>query len=229
MQRVNLQKRKKMEGKDAPERDAPAEARGKFQFKCNPLPESDFDYRTRDGPPPREPQGDFSGWTTSTEKLPEKKTNIPPGAVVCSSIENSWFSMEQVVDLKAEGLWDELLDEFQPAIAIQDWYKAIQLEEHAFELHVKLLGADKSTVISEHSVQPTEAPYTESATWKMVSHMFSSYGPGVRYVHFKHRLKNMFRDGVGADFFQTLSSDSSVIITPNHPPVTPTNTSLSLS
>ena len=33
----------------------------------------------------------------------------------------SWFSMEQVVDLKAEGLWDELLDDFQPEIVIQDW------------------------------------------------------------------------------------------------------------
>lgn len=34
----------------------------------------------------------------------------------------SWFSMEQVVDLKAEGLWEELLDDFQPEIVIQDWW-----------------------------------------------------------------------------------------------------------
>lgn len=33
----------------------------------------------------------------------------------------SWFSMEQIVDLKAEGLWEELLDDFQPEIVIQDW------------------------------------------------------------------------------------------------------------
>lgn len=32
----------------------------------------------------------------------------------------SWFSMEQTVDLKAEGLWEELLDDFQPEIFIQD-------------------------------------------------------------------------------------------------------------
>ena len=30
--------------------------------------------------------------------------------------------MKQVVDLKAEGLWEELLDEFQPEIVIQDWW-----------------------------------------------------------------------------------------------------------
>lgn len=32
-----------------------------------------------------------------------------------------WFSLEQHVDLKAEGLWDQLLDEFQPEIVIEDW------------------------------------------------------------------------------------------------------------
>lgn len=26
------------------------------------------------------------------------------------------------MDLKAEGLWDELLDDFQPEIFIQDWW-----------------------------------------------------------------------------------------------------------
>lgn len=30
--------------------------------------------------------------------------------------------MEQVVDLKAEGLWDDLLDDFQPEIVVQDWW-----------------------------------------------------------------------------------------------------------
>lgn len=29
--------------------------------------------------------------------------------------------MEQLVDLKAEGLWEDLLDHFQPEIHIQDW------------------------------------------------------------------------------------------------------------
>ncbi|XP_074528376.1 F-box only protein 50-like [Halichoeres trimaculatus] len=184
------------------------------ESKDNPLPESDLEQRPMRGPPQREPQGDFSGWTTSTEKLPQDRSGIPPGVVVCSMSQYSWFSMEQVVDLKAEGLWDELLDEFQPAIAIQDWYKDTQLQENVFELHVKLLGADKKTVISEHSVKPTQDRNAESPTWKEVSHMFSGYGPGVRYLSFQHRLKNMFMDGFAQGFYQTLSSDSSVIIKP---------------
>lgn len=47
----------------------------------------------------------------------EHVVNVTP---VCCLI-LSWFSMEQVVDLKAEGLWEELLDDFQPEIVIQDW------------------------------------------------------------------------------------------------------------
>lgn len=34
----------------------------------------------------------------------------------------SWFTLEQRVDLKAEGVWDELLDGFQPDIVIKDWW-----------------------------------------------------------------------------------------------------------
>ncbi len=33
-----------------------------------------------------------------------------------------WFSLEKCVDLKAEGLWDQLLDDFQPEIVIEDWW-----------------------------------------------------------------------------------------------------------
>ena len=33
------------------------------------------------------------------------------------------------MDLKAEGLWDELLDKCQPDIAIQDWWVDIHMNE----------------------------------------------------------------------------------------------------
>lgn len=50
------------------------------------------------------------------------KVNVTP----VYSLVLSWFSMEQVVDLKAEGLWEELLDGFQPEIVIQDWWVSEQ-------------------------------------------------------------------------------------------------------
>nr|XP_020484918.1 F-box only protein 50 [Labrus bergylta] len=178
--------------------------------KDGPPPEPELPDRPDRGPPRFEPEGNYTGWTTSTETLPYDSSGIPAGAVICQLGRYSWFSMEQVVDLKAEGLWEELLDEFQPEIVIQDWYEESQLHKNIYELHVKLLAADKSTVISEHSVQPIEDRSAYSHNWKEVSHVFSGYGPGVRYVHFLHRLKNMFLNG----FHQTLFTSSSVIVKP---------------
>uniref|UniRef100_A0A3P8SYP2 P1, F-box associated domain containing n=1 Tax=Amphiprion percula TaxID=161767 RepID=A0A3P8SYP2_AMPPE len=164
-----------------------------------PPPEPELSQVLTRGPPRFQPDGDFTGWTTSIEVLPYDDSGIPEGAVVCALPTYSWFTMEQVVDLKAEGLWDELLDAFQPEIVIQDWYEESQLHKSIYH-----------TVISEHSVSPTEELSVYSHNWKEVSHVFSGYGPGVRYVHFIHRLKNSFLNG----FFPTLFTGSSVIVKP---------------
>ncbi|KAM4620433.1 F-box only protein 50 [Polymixia lowei] len=175
-----------------------------------PPPEPELTGVPSDEPPRFEPEGDFTGWTTSREVLPYDSSGIPPGAVVCHLPQYSWFSMEQRVDLKAEGLWEKLLDDFQPDIVIQDWYEESQVHESIYQLHVTLLGADGQTVISEHTVNPTEDLSTYSHTWKKVSHVFSGYGPGVRYVRFLHRLKNSFM----VELFPTLVTGSSVIVRP---------------
>ncbi|CAN9501519.1 unnamed protein product [Ophioblennius macclurei] len=171
-------------------------------------PEPDLPDQPVRGPPQSRPDGDFSGWTTSEEVLPYDTSGIPEGVVICGLPLFSWFTMEQVVDLKAEGLWDELLDQYQPEIVVQDWYEESQLHGSIYQLHVKLLGADKSTVIAEHSVAPTENLEQYTHNWKEVSHVFSGYGPGVRYVHFQHQLKNSFLNG----FHLTRFTDSSVTV-----------------
>ncbi|KAG7515595.1 hypothetical protein JOB18_012145 [Solea senegalensis] len=175
-----------------------------------PPPEPELADMPSHGPPRFTPEGDFGGWTTNTEVLPYDMSGIPPNVVVCHMPQFSWFSMEQIVDLKAEGLWEELLDDFQPKIVINDWYEESQLHDFIYELHVKLLGVDKSTVIAEHSVSPKDDRSNYSHTWKEVSHVFSGYGPGVRYVHFTHRLKNSFM----MEFFSTKFTGSSVMVEP---------------
>ncbi|XP_034539771.1 F-box only protein 50-like [Notolabrus celidotus] len=180
--------------------------------KDNPPPNPKHAKEEQRGPSRYKPLGDFNGWNTSTEDLP-LEVIFKPGVAVCAWPDYGRFSLEQIVDLKAEGLWDELLDEFQPEIVIQDWYEERLVDKHIYELHVRLLS-ENSTVISEHSVQPTEDRSTSSYTWKEVSHVFSGYGPGVRYVHFQHRLKNMNMDGIVRGFYQTLFCDSSVIVKP---------------
>ncbi|XP_030637894.1 F-box only protein 50 [Chanos chanos] len=175
-----------------------------------PPPERELtEQRPDPAQPPRfEPEGDFTGWSTSTEVLPYDTSGIPPGVVVCNLPQFSWFSLEQRVDLKAEGLWDELLDQFQPDIVIEDWYEESQLHESIYQLNVKLLGADGQTVIKEYSCGPKENLEEYSHNWKQVSHVFSGYGPGVRYVLFHHKLKNQFM----VEFFGTMVTGSSVIV-----------------
>lgn len=178
--------------------------------KDGPPPEKEYPEEPDRGPPRFVPEGDFSDWITSSEVLPEDTSGIPEGVVICQLPQTSWFTMEQFVDLKAEGLWEELLDEFQPEIVIEDWYEESQLHKFIYQLSVKLLGADKTTVIAEHTETPTEDLSVYSHTWKKVSHVFSGYGPGVRYVHFVHRLKNSFLNG----FWNTMFTGSSVMVNP---------------
>lgn len=54
-------------------------------------------------------------------------------------------------------------------------YEESQLHDSIYQLHVKLLGADKSTVISEHTVNPTEDRSAYSHTWKEVSYYVLYY------------------------------------------------------
>lgn len=48
-------------------------------------------------------------------------------------------------------------------------YEESQLHDSIYQLHVKLLGADKSTVISEYTASPTEDRSRYSRAWKEVS------------------------------------------------------------
>lgn len=175
----------------------------------SPPPEPELTGVPRDEPPRHEPEGcNWTGWTTSKEILPYDSSGIPPGAVICHLPQFSWFTMEQRVDLKAAGLWDELLDGFRPDIVIEDRYEESQLHESIYQLNVKLLGADGKTVIAEHSITPTEDCSNYSHTWKEVSHVFSGYGSGVRFVHFLHKVKNQFM----VEFFGTMVTGSSVTV-----------------
>ncbi|XP_003228951.2 F-box only protein 50 [Anolis carolinensis] len=147
----------------------------------------------------------FGGWEVSTERLPldQAKTlfALPP---------YSWCVKQQSVDLLAEGLWKELLDQYQPDITIMDWYENSKLDLSVYELHVRLLGSDKEAVIGEfHHVAREKEQDGEEKAWHHVSHVFKGYGPGVRYVHFLHKTKDVeTADGL----LRTRVTDSSVSV-----------------
>ncbi|KAG9478268.1 hypothetical protein GDO78_013321 [Eleutherodactylus coqui] len=169
-----------------------------------PPPKEEFD------PPPEkkplETLGDFSGWQISTEDIPVDRSNVPPGVVVCYLPEYSWCVKEQLLDLSSEGLWPELLDSYQPDIYVLDWYEDSKLHKYVYELHVKLLADDKKTILAQLDLTPENAMSGEPKGWNMVSHIFKSYGSGLRYIHFLHKSKDLSVLG----FHRTRVADSTL-------------------
>nr|XP_045366863.1 F-box only protein 50 [Camelus bactrianus] len=143
---------------------------------------------------PLEALGNFRGWHIRTENLQQ---NL------------SWTVKQQCVDLLAEGLWEELLDDEQPHITVMDWYEDSRLDVCVYELHVWLLAADRRTVIAQHHVAPRTSGRGPPGRWVQVSHVFRQYGPGVRFVHFLHKSKNRLEHG---GLRRTRVTDSSVSV-----------------
>ncbi|XP_068934432.1 F-box only protein 2 [Petaurus breviceps papuanus] len=95
-----------------------------------------------------------------------------------------WCRKAQVVDLWAEGYWEELLDTNQPSIVVKDWYSSRSDASCLYELWVKLLSKNED-VVAEYKSE-TVALHHGLSGWHEISHTFTNYGPGVRFVRFEH-------------------------------------------
>ncbi|XP_044919676.1 F-box only protein 2 isoform X1 [Mustela putorius furo] len=97
-----------------------------------------------------------------------------------------WCRKAQVIDLQAEGYWEELLDTTQPAIVAKDWYSGRSDAGCLYELTVKLLSEHEDVLAEFSSGQVAVPPDSDDAGWIQISHTFTDYGPGVRFVRFEH-------------------------------------------
>lgn len=91
----------------------------------------------------------------------------------------------QLIDLKKMGYGKKLLDLVQPNIVIRDWYAAREDCGCRYEVHVKLLSEKKKTM-KVFKPEPVTINQWSDAKWRQMTHTFSNYGPGVRYVYFQH-------------------------------------------
>ncbi|KAM9036393.1 F-box only protein 2 [Sarcophilus harrisii] len=96
-----------------------------------------------------------------------------------------WCRKAQVVDLRAEGYWEELLDTTQPSIVVKDWYSSRSDAGCLYELCVKLLSENEDVLV-EYKSDTMALPQGNVEGWKEISHTFTNYGPGVRFVRFEH-------------------------------------------
>ncbi|XP_035243659.1 F-box only protein 2 isoform X1 [Anguilla anguilla] len=92
---------------------------------------------------------------------------------------------KQVVDLLAEGLLPDALDA-QPAVTVEDWYCGRSDCGCTYQLDVRLLDENQE-VLQDFKPDPvTLDPDNDDCSWKQVTHTFSDYGPGLRFISFEH-------------------------------------------
>ncbi|KAM6435620.1 F-box only protein 2-like [Liasis olivaceus] len=96
-----------------------------------------------------------------------------------------WCSKSQVIDLRAEGYWEELMDTVQPKIVVKDWYAARCDAGCLYNLKVKLLSANED-LVAEFASETIAVPQDNEGEWAEITHTFTEYGPGVRFIHFEH-------------------------------------------
>ncbi|XP_048877618.1 F-box only protein 2 isoform X3 [Brienomyrus brachyistius] len=88
----------------------------------------------------------------------------------------------QVVNLVEEGFSTHDLDS-QPAVTVEDWYSSRTDCGCVYQLSVSLLD-ENHEVLQEFN--PEEVTLDPGCSWKQVSHSFTDYGPGLRFISFEH-------------------------------------------
>lgn len=125
------------------------------------------------------------------EDLPgEHGTSFPDARVTKYFVTSFGMCLKsQMVDLKAEGYWEELLDTFRPDIVVKDWFAPRADCGCTYHLRVHLASADY-IVLASFEPPPVTIEQWNDARWQEISHTFSDYPPGVRYILFQHGGKD---------------------------------------
>ncbi|KAG9481902.1 F-box only protein 2 [Eleutherodactylus coqui] len=124
------------------------------------------------------------GW--KVEEVPGDCGAAFPSDGICKYFATSFecCSKTQVIDLLKEEYTAEMLDA-QPKIVVSDWYAARTDAGCLYELKVQLLS-DCREVISEYTSENITIPGNTDGAWQEISHTFSDYGQGVRFIQFTH-------------------------------------------
>ncbi|XP_069804088.1 F-box only protein 44-like [Dendropsophus ebraccatus] len=121
------------------------------------------------------------------EDLPgEHGQELPDKDVTKYFVTSYWpCKKSQLINLKKMGYGKKIMDLVQPDIVIRDWYAARADCGCQYEVFVQLLSERKEP-IREYKPEPVTIQQWSDARWHQMTHTFSNYGPGVRYVYFQH-------------------------------------------
>ncbi|KAG1950122.1 F-box only protein 2 [Pimephales promelas] len=92
----------------------------------------------------------------------------------------------QVIDLLEEGYDPENLDIAQPAVNVEDWCSGRTDCGSIYKLTVTLLDENQEVIQEFMPDEVTLDPDCDNCSWRKVSHTFTDYGPGLRFISFEH-------------------------------------------
>ncbi|XP_006901181.1 PREDICTED: F-box only protein 17 [Elephantulus edwardii] len=121
-----------------------------------------------------------NGWAV------EKNVTPVPGAPsqTCFVTSFEWCFKRQLVDLVMEGVWQELLDSTQIEICVADWWGARENCSCIYRLRVRLLDIYENEIV-KFSASPNPVLQWTERGCRQVSHVFTNFGKGIRYVSFE--------------------------------------------
>ncbi|XP_038075336.1 F-box only protein 6-like isoform X1 [Patiria miniata] len=138
------------------------------------------------------------GWLVETtdggsDPKPDELRAISDGSPHQFATSFGWCKRFQGIDLVAEGISAAFLDEVRPDIYVSEWYAPRFDCGSVYKLKVKLMkernDEKPEDVIDEFTFELT-TPQWAPHDWKQVSHVFTGYGPGLRFIQYKDSSKD---------------------------------------
>jgi len=148
-------------------------------------------------PPNRYDYYELSDWTIKQNSGDQWRVERPPSGSddllnipelaesnCCFATSYGPCVKEQCICLLQEGLTERYLDEMQPDITVKEYYAGRFDCGCIYKLEVSLL-AENQSVIDSFTFDWREEQWL-GKEWHKVVHVFTQYGPGLRYVKFCH-------------------------------------------
>ncbi|KAL0126871.1 hypothetical protein PUN28_005314 [Cardiocondyla obscurior] len=144
---------------------------GQEQLKYWEITQEGGDHWTVEEPPLGVPE------LPQTEPATENKQ-------ICFTTSYSYCCKVQRINLVKEGIHPYILDTYQPAIVVSEWYSCRWDCPAEYLLLVKLIN-DENKVIYEYKFKD-DLQGEKQNQWLKVSHVFENYRPGLRTIIFEH-------------------------------------------
>ncbi|XP_026571655.1 F-box only protein 44-like [Pseudonaja textilis] len=103
----------------------------------------------------------------------------------CFAAYNGLCTKSQLITLKDEGYWDQLMDDGRPTIVVKDWFFS-SFNSH-YKLCVKLLSEDFQVIREYDSGDKYKYDSEYNDEWRQASHAFHNVPPGIRHIFFQHQ------------------------------------------